>query len=359
MYYLLKITIVILCFFFNTINVQAQNDTIHSAPVYKSCIDETDIKKQNSCNIKAMMHFFQRHFIAPKSLYDSDISVKTYVNWVVDSLGRASSPVLLYSSGNSDMDNEILRIIGVFPNAIVPAKTNGKSIHTSYIIPVNFKGKKAAIKKTTNDSLASYTAITGLKIRKQFLQKEIAKKLFQHQYKYSTSEAENAFHNTVSALQARGINTVVNLEVELDASGKILTYKRINSLHQILDYSCDQIGVQLIGKQFDSFQNKKVNIKVPIPFLYNCTPQIDYHMRSYYFQQALFYYHKKRYKKAIKEYNKSIEIDAEYADAYYNRAHCYLEMNDASKACEDFKKAASLGDIYSKGALQKHCNDLE
>lgn len=45
---------------------------------------------------------------------------------------------------------------------------------------------------------------------------------------------------------------------------------------------------------------------------------------------------------ALTEYNRAIEIDSEYAEAYVARAIVHLEANDSSAAIADLEKAASL-----------------
>jgi tetratricopeptide (TPR) repeat protein len=53
------------------------------------------------------------------------------------------------------------------------------------------------------------------------------------------------------------------------------------------------------------------------------------------------------YKNAIGEYNRAIEIDPDYAPAYYNRGLAYAELGDTSKAIEDWTKAIEIDPDYA------------
>ena len=51
----------------------------------------------------------------------------------------------------------------------------------------------------------------------------------------------------------------------------------------------------------------------------------------------------KQYESALDDYNKAISLDSEYGYAFLNRGITKEMMRDAAGACEDWKKAASLG----------------
>jgi len=53
--------------------------------------------------------------------------------------------------------------------------------------------------------------------------------------------------------------------------------------------------------------------------------------------------------------NKVIEIDPNYALAYHNRAVAYISLNNPNKACEDWRKAYSLGLKEAKDAYEEFC----
>ena len=46
---------------------------------------------------------------------------------------------------------------------------------------------------------------------------------------------------------------------------------------------------------------------------------------------------------AVTNYNKAIELDDKYADAYFNRAYAYFILHEKDKSCADYLMAAKLG----------------
>ena len=73
--------------------------------------------------------------------------------------------------------------------------------------------------------------------------------------------------------------------------------------------------------------------------------------RLVYESRGLVFYDMKNYNAAIADFNKTIEIEATYADNYYHRGLCYIEIQLLKDAIEDFNQAIALGSknpgIYS------------
>lgn len=55
-----------------------------------------------------------------------------------------------------------------------------------------------------------------------------------------------------------------------------------------------------------------------------------------YFNRGNSYRHLNELKKAIKDYNKAIEIKPDYAEAYNNRANSYFDLEEFDKAISDY-----------------------
>ena len=58
---------------------------------------------------------------------------------------------------------------------------------------------------------------------------------------------------------------------------------------------------------------------------------------------------------AIEDYNKAIEINPKYAEAFYNRGIAKFTIGDKEGACSDWRKAGELGVIESYEMIKKHC----
>lgn len=50
-----------------------------------------------------------------------------------------------------------------------------------------------------------------------------------------------------------------------------------------------------------------------------------------------------QYEQAISDFNKALEINPKYADAYYNRGYTYYLKEEYEKSWEDINKAQDLG----------------
>ena len=67
-----------------------------------------------------------------------------------------------------------------------------------------------------------------------------------------------------------------------------------------------------------------------------------------YIRRANDHYKNKRYKKAVAEYNKALQIDPKNSRAYFGRARCRLNIGRYDKAIADFNKAVKYDPNYSK-----------
>jgi len=77
------------------------------------------------------------------------------------------------------------------------------------------------------------------------------------------------------------------------------------------------------------------------------------------------------YEQAVTEFNKAIELDLEYAEAYNNRGNAYWNKGNFDRAIADYDKAIELDPEYAeaysnrgfvcylKGELTKAISDLE
>ena len=61
-----------------------------------------------------------------------------------------------------------------------------------------------------------------------------------------------------------------------------------------------------------------------------------------YYDRGLTYYQLKRYEKAIEDYNKAIELNLSDAEAYYDRGLTYHKLKRYERAIEDYTKAIEL-----------------
>lgn len=74
-----------------------------------------------------------------------------------------------------------------------------------------------------------------------------------------------------------------------------------------------------------------------------------------YYNRAILYESLNLIDQAMNDYNRCIQVDPQFGPAYYNRG-VHLFQRHRKKACDDFKKAAELGDKDAENAYLEHCN---
>ena len=57
----------------------------------------------------------------------------------------------------------------------------------------------------------------------------------------------------------------------------------------------------------------------------------------------------------IQDYNKAIELNPDFADAYYNRGIAKYDLGDKNGSCLDWSKAGELGDETAYDLIKEHC----
>jgi tetratricopeptide (TPR) repeat protein len=73
-----------------------------------------------------------------------------------------------------------------------------------------------------------------------------------------------------------------------------------------------------------------------------------------YFNRGNAYYRKKDLQNALLDYSKTIKMNDEYAEAYFQRGMTKVTLADKT-ACEDLKKADKLKLDGAKEAFKQHC----
>ncbi len=80
---------------------------------------------------------------------------------------------------------------------------------------------------------------------------------------------------------------------------------------------------------------------------------------SHYFKNGSAKYQLENYKSAIEDFDKAIELENDYIDAYYVRALCYGNLKKYDKAANDFNKVIELNPEYKDAYINRGYYVLE
>ena len=65
---------------------------------------------------------------------------------------------------------------------------------------------------------------------------------------------------------------------------------------------------------------------------------------------------KRDYIGAINDYSKAIELEPDYAEAYFNRGLTRIFMDDMDGGSLDLSKAGELGLVEAYNVIKRYCN---
>jgi len=140
-------------------------------------------------------------------------------------------------------------------------------------------------------------------------------------------------------------------------------YKGLNIIQKaILDFTKAlkldaTLALEVYGSRSDSYlliRKYKLAIEDANKIL-----QIDANNTGAYFLLGNSYLDMKQYKKSLTNYSKAIKLNPNYADAYFNRGNLYfIKLHNRTKGCSDWKKSCSLGGScrnYNMAKIQGDC----
>ena len=80
---------------------------------------------------------------------------------------------------------------------------------------------------------------------------------------------------------------------------------------------------------------------------YNKAIELDADYATAYYNRGLIYYYKRVYDSAIKDFNEAIELKPDFVVAYNNRGFAYNNMGKHDKAIAEFTKAIEIDPDYA------------
>ena len=150
----------------------------------------------------------------------------------------------------------------------------------------------------------------------------------------------------------------LNKTVQLKSNFAPAYFMRANLRNKLIDY---QNNTQPIV-QDKALKNKLTNedkYKIDFEMImrdYDKAMELNADFAFAYYNKANALYTLKDYKAAMKYYNKAIEIDPDFAEAYFNRGLTYFSLNDKNSGSMDISKAGELG-IYKAYNILKRLQE--
>jgi len=166
--------------------------------------------------------------------------------------------------------------------------------------------------------------------------------------------------------KAKNIQGRVFVRFVIEKDGSINEVKVLKGVHELLDKEAVRIVSSMPkwnpGKQRGNLVRVAYNL--PIKFTLNGPDKAitnNYRLvqkaseADHNFKSAAPYFKNKKYKTAIKHYNRGIYKDDKHINTYYNRGICYFKLGDTESACRDWQKCKELGDKLVEVLIEENC----
>jgi len=242
----------------------------------------------------------------------------------------------------SDVINEVNFVLAYYTKQDEAKRTN---LYYSLIDQYNKKPVPYAKVKLTNKELA--------------LTDEMIKGHFENINKVSVKIGEEVKNADLYFLRAMEFSTILDFNSAIDDLNKVISlnpnfmmayFCRANLRYKLQEISKTKgnDSKSVLQKPLSAEtlkQNKQFDLEYIISD-YDKTALLCPDFSFSYYNKANLLCTQKEFKNAISNYTKSIEIDNEFAEAYFNRGLTYLFIGEQSKGLSDLSKAGELG-IYS------------
>ena len=159
------------------------------------------------------------------------------------------------------------------------------------------------------------------------------------------------------------ISGKVYLNFIIDNLGDIQQINIIKGVHPLLDNEALRViksmprwtPAEHNGGKIAMIYNLPINFILKNTTSYKSLPSGPSLRTTKSYNKGNKFFTKKDFAKAVTHYTEAIKWYPNYKNAYYQRASCYVQLRNLTKACEDWNKCAELGDVRVKKSINKHC----
>jgi tetratricopeptide (TPR) repeat protein len=157
-----------------------------------------------------------------------------------------------------------------------------------------------------------------------------------------------AKYNKAIALNPRYAKAYNNRGLAYSKKGEYM--QAIIDFNKAIDKGLEIINIVILP--FNSKEDSKINLSAAIDVTDDyISPNAT--LTDAYYNRGIVFCKLGNYQQAIKDFNKSIELEPDNAEAYHNRGVAYSMIGNYQQAIADFKIAARLGNKTAQDCLRK------
>lgn len=143
------------------------------------------------------------------------------------------------------------------------------------------------------------------------------------------------------------MKTIYNKLKSKDESENIFLIEKNCSFEKKVDYNS---AVKHNNKGIDYFNKKRYEKALEE---YNIALKINNQYDIAYNNRGIVYFNQGKYKEAIEDYNKALELNPNFENGYFNRGNVYFNQGKYKEAIEDYNKGLELNPNFENGYLNR------
>lgn len=274
-----------------------------------------------------MAKFMQMKINIPAEVRENSGSAKSFVKFVVDSVGKVKSPEIIKSSGYKSFDAEAIRLVSIMPDW-QPGWNNGKKASVYMTLPVSYK----------NIGVVEPVAVTA--------EHETAMKYWEEGHKLEQqSKFDKALEKYEKALSVEPKN-----KFALFDKGKMLM--ALGEKKKACNQWTSMIDMNIRADEASEYMKKYCGENVDKLALFNEIKS------NAFFANGMEDVRTGRYESALHKFDSSIKYKPDHTNALFNKAEMHKKLGQAKAACAAWRRLLELNPADNEVAylIKQNCN---
>jgi TonB family protein len=281
----------------------------------------------------ALAKFLQNNITYPQEEQKEGIQGTIYVSFVVEKNGFLSEIKCTKSvKGGKNLEREAIRVVKMMP-VWSPGSLNNEPVRVQYSLPIAF---------TISEHMPEFPG--GDKALLQFLHNNII---------YPEAELEE------------GIQGTIYVSFVVEQNGSLSEIKCVKSVKG--GKRLEREAIRVVKKMPDwipgSFNNKPIRVQFSLPISFKMDGSgpgplaggTKKDMGTVFYNEGVNYLKSKEYDKALKDFEKAIELNPKDTDALYYCAVLQINAKDIEGACVHLNQLRELGKHEGDALSSKYC----